>query len=393
MLRKLNELWRDDDGFVVSSELVMYGTMGVIGVGAGYTAVRDTMNTELNDVAKALGSMDQSYYISGVSGHCSFTAGSAFFDRADRCDVPPLQQYVQRSTCADRPLVCADVFGRDGNVPPHVHSHVVPHAGPAAVVAPLSATTAPADAIVVREHGSKGVVTGQPPVGPGPHGHPHHAHGPHPHHAAPVHGLATYGYAEPYVVDVPEGYFNSLPPSGYIGPASGYHAYLGHRYGVDPRYVPPTAPVVVDAPAIIGVVPAPHGVHHRGEPRWNAIDLGFAQVGDAELKDIEKFKTAKCLQIFGSKVTDKGMSYIAELQQLESLYLIDTQITDAGLKEVAELRNLRFLRLCNTKITDAGLKHLVGLKHLEELECRGTAVTDEGLDRLRKALPTLRVIR
>ena len=150
MVGKLNDLWLQDDGFVLSSELVLYGTMGVIGVGAGYTAVRDTMNTELNDVAKALGSMDQSYVFTGTSGHSAWTAGSAFFDRADRCDVPPLQQYVQRSTCADRPLVCADVFGRDGNTPPHVHSHVGPHAGPAAVVAPLSATTAPADAIVVR---------------------------------------------------------------------------------------------------------------------------------------------------------------------------------------------------------------------------------------------------
>ncbi|MGC3971259.1 MAG: hypothetical protein QM775_29130 [Pirellulales bacterium] len=55
--------------------------------------------------------------------------------------------------------------------------------------------------------------------------------------------------------------------------------------------------------------------------------------------------------------------------------------------------NLRFLHLIGTNITDAGLKHLVGLKKLEELEVRGTAVSDEGLHRLRKALPTLRVIR
>ncbi|MGC3971260.1 MAG: hypothetical protein QM775_29135 [Pirellulales bacterium] len=302
MLRTLNDLWRDDDGYVVSSELVMYGTMGVIGVGAGYTAVRDTMNTELNDVAKAIGSMDQSYYISGVSGHCSYTAGSAFFDRADRPDVPPLQQYVQQPV--GRPLVCSDVFGRDGQVLPHGH-HPVPHAGPAAVVAPLSATTAPAAAITVREHGPKGVVTGQPPV-----------HGPH--HAVPHHAVPHQVHGEPYVVDVPEGYFNNLPPSGYIGPASGYHEFLRNRYGItDPNYAPVTAPVVVDAPAIIGIAPAGPAVYHRGEPRWNTIDLGFAKVGDAELKDIEKFKTAKCLHILGSNVTDKGLSYVAELQQLE----------------------------------------------------------------------------
>ncbi len=399
MVGKLNDLWLQDDGFVLSSELVLYGTMGVIGVGAGYTAVRDTMNTELNDVAKALGSMDQSYVFTGTSGHSAWTAGSAFFDRADRCDVPPLQTIVQHPPVG-RPLVCADVFGPGGfgpggALPPH-HG---PHAHPAHAHSALPGVAAPgaAGGAVVVEHGSKGVridepgpavVVGAPGLAPVPGHHPHHG---------PSVGVAIDPHAAgPYVVDVPEGYFHSRPPTGYIGPAAQYHMYLRGQHGAYDsgyHYAPVAAPLV-DSPAVIHVGPAvvPHPVAPR-DPAWNTIDLGFAKVGDAELKEVEKFKTAKCLHVLGSNVTNKGLSYIAEMQQLESLHLIGTQITDDGLKEIAELKNLRFLHLVGTKITDAGLVHLARLKKLEELDVRGTPVSDAGLAGIRKTLPTLRVIR
>src|SRR5262245_54108219 len=88
MKRFLLRLWKETDGFVLSSEMVMYGTVGVVGVTTGYAALRDSINTELDDVAKALGATDQSYFVNGVYGHSAWTAGSAFFDRVDRNDIP-----------------------------------------------------------------------------------------------------------------------------------------------------------------------------------------------------------------------------------------------------------------------------------------------------------------
>ncbi len=102
------------------------------------------------------------------------------------------------------------------------------------------------------------------------------------------------------------------------------------------------------------------------------IDLGFAKVGDDELKNIDDFKTAKCLHVLGSNVTDKGLGYIGQMDQLESLHLVGTQATDAGLKEIAKLKTLRFLHLIGTKITDKGLPALAGMKQLEVLDVRGT---------------------
>jgi hypothetical protein len=173
---------------------------------------------------------------------------------------------------------------------------------------------------------------------------------------------------------VPEGFWNHGPgawaaPPNYrvvVQDRVGRHDY-GYNY----------------APAQPGVV--------RGGAE--TIDLGFSKVGDDELKQVEKFATAKCLHVLGSNVTDKGLVYVAKMEQLESLHLIGTQVTDAGLKPLNELKKLRFLHLIGTKITDKGLASLAGMKQLEVLDVRGTAVTDEGLSKLQDALPTLRITR
>jgi hypothetical protein len=58
----------------------------VIGVIVGLAAVRDSVVTELADVAQALANLNQSYSYSGVTGHHAFSGGGAFNDAADFCD-------------------------------------------------------------------------------------------------------------------------------------------------------------------------------------------------------------------------------------------------------------------------------------------------------------------
>jgi hypothetical protein len=400
MQRVIERLWQEDGGFVLSSEVMMYGTLGVVGLGAGLTALRDSVNSELNDVAKAIGSVDQSYWYSPVVGHSAWTAGSAFFDRADVCDGPqPIPVPVAPPPC-ERPIVCADVFGpqhgpvQDKYVLPPVTSRPRPDSlpGPGA-----ARHAAPA---VVEER----VIQ-------------HHPHQHHPHHVPTMHpdghpgfgpskgvyigevgptmvlgapGLVPVPYcngvpvnvhvnpwqAGPYGFNVPEGYFNHGPGAAWNGVMPYYRMLVEDRIG--PRdygynYAPADKP----------------GVRQGAE----TIDLGFAKVGDDELKSIDDFKTAKCLHVLGSNVTDKGLGYIAEMEQLESLHLVGTQATDAGMKEIAKLKKLRFLHLIGTRISDKGLASLAGMKQLEELDVRGTPVTDDGLIQLRKVLPALRIIR
>lgn len=58
----LNRVWREDEG-VLTFEWILLITVLVIGVVGGLSAVRDAVITELGDVAQAVVSLDQSYYI------------------------------------------------------------------------------------------------------------------------------------------------------------------------------------------------------------------------------------------------------------------------------------------------------------------------------------------
>lgn len=77
----LQKFLRDESGAVVSAEMVIVATVGVLALVAGWEAVSTLVATELGDIANAVGSMNQSYSIRSVNafphGSCS---GSAFND-------------------------------------------------------------------------------------------------------------------------------------------------------------------------------------------------------------------------------------------------------------------------------------------------------------------------
>jgi hypothetical protein len=84
-------LLQDEAGFIVSAELVLISTIVVVGLVVGLSEVQHAVVAELNDVADAIGSLNQSYCFSGMSakkpGGCgSEIAGSAFRDTIDDCD-------------------------------------------------------------------------------------------------------------------------------------------------------------------------------------------------------------------------------------------------------------------------------------------------------------------
>lgn len=80
----LTALWADDSGFIITAELVLVGTIVVLGLLSALIAVRDAVGGELSDVACAIRSLDQSYYYGGLSarknfcGFKSWTAGSSY---------------------------------------------------------------------------------------------------------------------------------------------------------------------------------------------------------------------------------------------------------------------------------------------------------------------------
>jgi Flp pilus assembly pilin Flp len=101
----MRAFWKDDNGFVVSAELVLIGTILVIGMIVGLSEVQHAVVQELNDVADAIGSINQSFSYSGFradKSSCgaakSFTHGSQYNDRMDDCDNN------ERSLACERPV-------------------------------------------------------------------------------------------------------------------------------------------------------------------------------------------------------------------------------------------------------------------------------------------------
>lgn len=89
----LRTLLNDEAGFIVSAELVLVATILVIGLIVGMSEIQHAVVAELNDVADAIGNLNQSYCFTGFSkakqnqgGVAAYTRGSIFIDVRDECD-------------------------------------------------------------------------------------------------------------------------------------------------------------------------------------------------------------------------------------------------------------------------------------------------------------------
>jgi Flp pilus assembly pilin Flp len=102
-----HRLWKDEAGAVISAEIVLVATILVIGMVVGLKSVRDSVVTELADVAQAIANIDQSYSYSGILGHAAQTTGSFFHDQADFCDVT--NEAVHTDTLTNTNSKCVQV--------------------------------------------------------------------------------------------------------------------------------------------------------------------------------------------------------------------------------------------------------------------------------------------
>ena len=70
----LTSLMNDEAGFIVSAELILIATVGVLAMVVGLSEVAANINHELQDVGRAFGSMNQSFAAQGQNGN----GGSSF---------------------------------------------------------------------------------------------------------------------------------------------------------------------------------------------------------------------------------------------------------------------------------------------------------------------------
>ena len=82
----INALRNDENGFIVSAEIVLVGTILVLGVIVGLSEMSYGVNEELEDLGSAIGGINQTYYYTLASGKKGEVYGSTFLDFADECD-------------------------------------------------------------------------------------------------------------------------------------------------------------------------------------------------------------------------------------------------------------------------------------------------------------------
>ena len=88
----LKSLWNDEAGVILSAELVLIGTILVLGMLVGLVELQCSIVAELQDLSSAFGNLNQSYNISGFGsskGGYQFKArtyGARYNDAPDTCD-------------------------------------------------------------------------------------------------------------------------------------------------------------------------------------------------------------------------------------------------------------------------------------------------------------------
>ena len=113
-MQSLQKLWQDEGGFVLSAEVVMLGTLGVLGAVVGLNAASTAVDQELKEFAGAIRSLDQSYGYVGHQSCRAWTAGSYYRQPAvqqsivDLCsngetDILAIEKHVDAQRAAGLP--------------------------------------------------------------------------------------------------------------------------------------------------------------------------------------------------------------------------------------------------------------------------------------------------
>ncbi len=93
----MKNLWNDESGVILSAELVLIGTILVLGMIVGLVNLQVAVVHELADLGDAFGNLSQSYNTSGLTIKKTYgnkfkaaTYGATFRDMEDNCDCTPI---------------------------------------------------------------------------------------------------------------------------------------------------------------------------------------------------------------------------------------------------------------------------------------------------------------
>jgi len=76
MKQMFRKLWSDDQGQLLTMEFLFMAVILVIGLVAGWSALREAIKIELTEIANAILALNPGFVISGNSGCCAESSGS-----------------------------------------------------------------------------------------------------------------------------------------------------------------------------------------------------------------------------------------------------------------------------------------------------------------------------
>lgn len=143
---------------------------------------------------------------------------------------------------------------------------------------------------------------------------------------------------------------------------------------------------------------------HKRRPSWlrqsigedvfaNVVDVRWERASDDALVHLAALPKLEHLNLAGSEITDNGLTHLRPLKHLRSLDLASTKVTDTGLMHLRPLEHLHSLDLASTTVTDMGLIHIRRLHSLLFLSLLETDTTDKACNDLKKALPSMGMMR
>lgn len=119
--------------------------------------------------------------------------------------------------------------------------------------------------------------------------------------------------------------------------------------------------------------------HLKGLQGMHTLELDHSDLSDAGAVHLAALSNLKCLDLRGTRVTDRALSFVGRIRSLRELLLPAGQ-TAAGLSRLSELSELKRLNLSgDANLSDDALKPIASIRSLETLNVSGTGVGDAGM--------------
>ena len=107
----LKTIWKDERGFIASTDLILIGTVLILGSIVGLATMRDEIVQELGDIATAIGQLNQSYSFAAFNNGQFSVAGSSYTDMADYGELGTLEGSNNNATAGSAPACIQFVSG------------------------------------------------------------------------------------------------------------------------------------------------------------------------------------------------------------------------------------------------------------------------------------------